>query len=346
MRATVGFILASAGVLALAACGNAGDAREGVRAVGSSTVYPFAVAVAEALARSHPELDAAFVESTGTSEGIVQFCAGAGVSTPDIVNASRRMTKAEFDACKANGVGEIIELQIGLDGIVFASARDGGIEMPLTAETIYRALAANPHGDPQTATTWSAIGRALPAAPIEVFGPPVTSGTRDVLRELVLKEGCRRDERTKLLEQSAPDRFERVCTDLRTDGAYAEQGERDDETVGKLAGNSGALAIFGYSYFEENTDTVKAMSVDGVAPTYETIANGQYPAARPIYIYVKAAHLDLVAGLRPYLGQWAENWGEDGLLTGIGLIAASKRAQAANLRAIENLEPMNAALLR
>jgi phosphate transport system substrate-binding protein len=322
------------------------DDREGVRAVGSSTVYPFASAVAEELAKNHPDLDAAFVLSTGTSEGIRLFCEGVGLSTPDIVNASRRMTKAEYDKCQANGVGEIIELQIGLDGIVFASARDGGISLELTPQTIYEAIAAHPYGVAQDAKTWTAVDGSLPAEPIEIYGPPPSSGTRDALQELVLKTGCQADGRLGGMKLAEPERFNSLCTELRTDGAYVAQGEHDDRTVAQLPDNPEALAIFGYSYFEENADKVKAMPVDGIEPTYETIASGRYPAARPLYLYVKKAHLDMVPGLRPYLEQWARSWGKGGPLTRIGLVAASERMQAVNRRAIANLEPMDAALLQ
>lgn len=334
-------------MMGLAGCGAMGsDDREGVRAVGSSTVYPFAAAVAEELAKTNPDLDAAFVLSTGTSEGIRLFCEGIGLSTPDIVNASRRMTKAEYDKCQANGVGEIIELQIGLDGIVFASAREGGISMELTPQVIYEALAAKPYGEAQAARTWASVDGSLPARPIEIYGPPPSSGTRDALQELVLKTGCRADGRLGGMALAEPERFDAVCTELRTDGAYVEQGEHDDRTVAKLPANPEALAIFGYSYFEENADKVKAMPVGGIEPTYETIASGRYPAARPLYLYVKKAHLDMVPGLRPYLEQWVRSWGEDGPLTRIGLVAASERMQALNRRAIAELEPMNARLLR
>lgn len=347
MRLAFGIGAALACALGLAGCGSMGsEDREGARAVGSSTVYPFAAAVAEQLAKTHPDLDAAFVLSTGTSQGIRLFCDGVGLSTPDIVNASRRMTKTEYERCQANGVGEIIELQIGLDGIVFASARDGGIELQLTPQMIYEALAARPYGEAQTASSWSSVDASLPGAPIEIYGPPPSSGTRDALQELVLKAGCRTNGRLGGAALSEPERFDSVCTELRTDGAYVEQGEHDDRTVAKLPANPEALAIFGYSYFEENADKIKAMPVDGIEPTYETIASGRYPAARPLYLYVKKAHLDMVPGLRPYLEQWARSWGEDGPLTRIGLVAASERMQALNRGAINELTPMNAAMLR
>jgi phosphate transport system substrate-binding protein len=347
MRRAFGIGLALTCALGLASCGSMGsEDRECARAVGSSTVYPFAAAVAEDLAKIYPDLDAAFVLSTGTSEGIRLFCEGVGLSTPDIINASRQMTKAEYQRCQANGVGEIIELQIGLDGIVFASARDGGISLQLTPQMIYEALAARPYGEGLPARTWASVDGSLPARPIEIYGPPPSSGTRDALKELVLKTGCLANGRLGGMKLAEPERFETVCTELRTDGAYVEQGEHDDMTVAKLPANPEALAIFGYSYFEENADKIKAMPVGGIEPTYDTIASGRYPAARPLYLYVKTAHLDMVPGLRPYLEQWAKSWGEDGPLTRIGLVAASERMQALNRRAIAELAPMNAAVLR
>lgn len=341
MRLWVHLCLAASSALALCACDALGSAdREGVRAVGSSTVYPFAVAVAEALATAQPELDAATVESVGSGEGIRQFCAGDGLDTPDIANASRRMTKAEFETCQANGVTEIIELLVGLDGIVFASASQGGLSMPLTAQLVYRALAQAPYDARQTAGEWSDLAPSLPRKPILIYGPPATSGTRDALKELVLKPGCQAESRMAALGKAEPDRFESVCTTVREDGAYVEQGERDELIVAKVAENPDALAIFGYSYFEENTDKVKALPVGGIEPTYETIANGQYPVVRPLYVYVKKSHIDRVAGLRPYLEQWSRSWGRDGPLARHGLVAASDKVQANNGEALETLEPM------
>lgn len=344
MRFPLMLALASAGVLGLSACGSSAD--DAVRVVGSSTVYPFAVAVADAATKADPSAPRALVESTGTGGGIKQFCAGVDSGSPDVANASRRMTKAEFDECAKNGVTEIVELQVGLDGIVFASARDGGLTMNLTPRIVYEALAANPYGEPQKAAKWSEVDPSLPAQPIQVYGPPTSSGTRDALKEQLLLKGCLEDSRMSGLDMTDPAKAEKLCSELRTDGAYIDQGEQDELTVEKVIGNRQALAIFGYSYFEENSDKVQALSIDGIAPSYETIASGQYPGARPLYIYVKKAHLEGKPALKAYLDQWAASWGKDGALTRIGLVAASERTLARNTELLASLEPMTGDGLR
>ncbi len=345
MRFRLMLSLVGPSMLALSAC-NSGGTAEAVRVVGSSTVYPFAVAVAEAAAKADPGTPRALVESTGTGDGIEQFCAGAETGTPDIVNASRRMTRVEFDECAKNGVTEIVELQVGLDGIVFASARDGGLTMNLTPRIVYEALAANPYGETQDAADWSDIDGSLPGQAIQVYGPPTSSGTRDALKELLLMKGCLADSRMSGLEMTDAARADKLCSELRPDGAYIDQGEQDELTVEKVIGNRQALAILGYSYFEEHADTVRALSIDGIEPTYETIASGQYPAARPLYVYVKKAHIESTPGLKAYLDQWAASWGKDGPLTRIGLVAASDRALARNTELLASLEPMTGDGLR
>ncbi|OYW47039.1 MAG: phosphate ABC transporter substrate-binding protein [Sphingomonadales bacterium 32-68-7] len=342
MRRLTTIWLASGLALALAACGGSEqpEVREGVRAVGSSTVYPFAVAVAEELKKSNPDLALATIESTGTGEGVEQFCAGSGLETPDIVNASRRMTKAEFDACRANGVTEIVEIQVGLDGIVFASARDEGVEMNLSPAIIYQAIAAKPFDRAQTAKKWSDIDPSLPGEDITVYGPPSTSGTRDALIELALHKGCASRSTFAALAESEPARYTEICGTLRSDSAYIDQGEQDEVIVRKVAGNEHALAIFGFSYVADYADRVKPLRVDGVEPTVETITNGTYPLARPLYIYVKKAHLASIPGLKPYLDQWVRSWGQGGALARIGLVPSHDDELAANAKAITDLPVM------
>lgn len=326
------FALAAMSAMALSACGGGEDeptAREGVLVSGSSTVYPFSQAVAEATMAANPDMAPIRVESTGTSDGIAAFCAGTGLDTPDIADASRRMTLAEFRGCQANGVTEIVELRVGTDGIVFVSSLDGGLSMNLTKPQIYRALAAEPYGDEQTATNWSDVDGSLPEQGIVVYGPPESSGTRTSLRELVLAQGCAADSRMGGLEISDAERFEEVCSTLRTDGAYLPQGEDDDLIVRKVANNPLALAVVGYSWFEENQTQVQAISIDGVAPDAESIGSGRYPASRPLYIYIKKAHLEQVAGLQAYIDQWVASWGPGGALEGIGLVVSPEADLAA-----------------
>jgi phosphate transport system substrate-binding protein len=222
----------------LAGCGGAQNAsRDQIRAVGSSTVYPFAKAVADSLAKSNTAIKSPVIESTGTGAGMKLFCAGVGVSHPDIENASRRMKKSEYEDCAKNGVDKIVEVQVGLDGIAFAEARAAS-GMALTPEDVYKALAANPYGKPNTAKTWKDVNPALRPMPILVYGPPSTSGTRDALKELILAKGCETDPAMKALKDSDKDKHERICTEVRSDGAYVDSGENDNLIVQKIEAES------------------------------------------------------------------------------------------------------------
>lgn len=328
-RTTITLALAA---LALAACDNAGGsggARTSIHAVGSSTVYPFAKLVAENFARANPDLRSPLIESTGTGNGIQLFCKGLGPNTPDIANASRRMKLTEFDTCVANKVDEIIEIQVGFDGIAFASAK-GGIMLSLTPEAVYKALAATPYGKPQTAKTWKDVDPSYPAIPIEVYGPPSTSGTRDALKELILEAGCRADPAMKALKQSDEAKYKQICTEVRDDGAYRDQGEQDNLIVQKISANPQAVGIFGYSYLEENLDKIQDLPMNGVPATYDNIASFKYPGARPLYIYVKKQHMRAIPGLSAFLEEWVKSWGEDGPLVKIGMVAMPPELMAAN----------------
>jgi phosphate transport system substrate-binding protein len=339
--------LAILGSVALAACGGGATegTRDSIRAVGSSTVFPFAKVVAENFARSNTDFRSPIIESTGTGGGIELFCQGIGANTPDIANASRRMKASEFEECQANGVTEITEIQVGLDGIAFASAQ-GGIDMNLTPQIVYRALAARPNGEAQTAKTWRDVDPSLPDKPILVYGPPSTSGTRDALKELVLIPGCEASAEMKALKDSDEDRHEQLCTELRSDGAYVDQGEQDNLIVQKIEGNADAIGVFGYSYLEENLDKVQGLAMNGVEPTYENIASFAYPGARPLFIYVKNAHLDAIRGLREFVGEWARSWGKDGPLAAVGLVANPDDVAAASQAAATQFRALTAADLK
>lgn len=350
MKTTLAILAAATASLALSACGTqggggAGGARESIRAVGSSTVFPFAKAVAESMTRSNPQFKAPVIESTGTGGGIKLFCSGVGPSTPDIANASRRMKADEFKSCQANGVKDVIEIQVGLDGLAFAAAK-GGIMMNLSAETVYKALAANPYGKPQTAKTWKDVDPSLPAEPILVYGPPSTSGTRDALKELVLEKGCGKDPKFKAMKDSDKEQYEKVCTEVRSDGAYVDQGEQDNLIVQKIESNPRAVGVFGYSYLEENADKLQALTVDGVAPTYENISTFKYPEARPLFIYVKKAHLDAIPGLKEYLAEWVKLWSNDGPLAKIGLIPSPADVAANNAKIASEFTLLDAGQLK
>lgn len=341
MKLTSKIAFAALSSLALAACGGAGTGgtRDTVRVVGSSTVFPFAKKVGELFAQGNPTLKAPLIESTGSGAGINLFCAGLGPSTPDVANASRRMKAGEFETCKANGVTDVVELQIGLDGLVFASA-NGGIMMNLTPEIVYRAIAARPFGQEQTAQTWADVDPSLPAEPILVYGPPSTSGTRDSLKELILEVGCTTNAEMAALKDSDKERYEQLCTEVRGDGKYVDQGEQDNLIVQKISGNPRAVGVFGYSFLEENSGKVQGLPINGSAPTYENVTAGTYPAAREMFIYVKKAHVEAIPGLREFVAQWAQSWGRDGPLTRIGLIASRDDVIEANRTAASQLTVM------
>lgn len=349
MTKTFKFALAAASALALAACGGndagGGAARDQIKAVGSSTVYPFAKAVSETFTRSNPDFKSPIIESTGTGGGMKLFCAGVGPQTPDIANASRRMKASEFETCQQNGVNEVIEIQVGLDGIALASAK-GGITMNLTPKMVYEALAASPYGGEQTNQTWSDVDPSLPNQPILVYGPPSTSGTRDALKELILEVGCDTNPEMEALKDSDKDRHAQLCTEVRSDGRYVDQGEQDNLIVQKIEGNPNAVGIFGYSYLEENIDKVQGLNMNGVAPTYENIANFEYPGARPLYVYVKKAHLEAIPGLKAFLAQWTKMWDRDGELAKIGLVANPADAMARATSAATNYDTLEASELK
>ena len=348
MKPIKSFAFLAISALALAACDNTGGAgatRDSVRVVGSSTVFPFAKKVGELFAQANPGFKAPLIESTGTGGGINLFCSGVGPSTPDIVNASRRMKASEFADCRANGVEEVIELQVGLDGLVFASA-NGGIRMNLTPEIVYEAIAARPYGKEQTAQTWADVDPSLPAEPILVYGPPSTSGTRDSLKELILEVGCQSDPAMAALKESNEDEYDKVCTEVRSDGKYVDQGEQDNLIVQKISGNPQAVGIFGYSFLEENAGKVQGLPINGAEPTYENVSSGRYDAAREMFIYVKKAHLDAIPGLKQFIAEWTRNWGPGGALTRIGLIASPADKLAANEKAASDMTVMDGSALK
>ena len=344
IRATTMMIAVAIG---LSGCTGAGDdaVRDHISVVGSSTVFPFTTAVAEQFVRRTPDAAAPVVESTGTGGGINLFCKGLGVRFPDVADASRRMKPDEFATCHRNGVDAIMEIQIGIDGVAFAEAVNGP-KLRLTPADVFRALAAAPMHRRNTARTWHEVNSALPAVPITVYGPPATSGTRDALAELILARGCEavmpemartRDTATQI--------FKQTCTRIRDDGAYVDAGENDNLIVQKLQANPQAVGIFGYSYLEANKDKLVGVPIDGIAPTYETIASGAYPGSRPLYLYVKALHLKAIPGLARFLDIYAESWGPDGPMIRRGLIAAPQGVRDASARIIRDRIPLDPAAL-
>ena len=343
--------LSAIALIALAGCDdNGGSASSGVRdqirAVGSSTVYPFATAVAEQYVNKNPGAKSPIIESTGTGAGMKLFCGGIGAAFPDIVNASRRMKKSEYDTCAKNKVTDIVEIQVGLDGIAFAEAKSGP-KLALTPRTLYAALAANPFGKPQIAKTWKDIDPALPAVAIKVYGPPSTSGTRDALAELILTKGCNSDPAMAALEESDADAHKKTCTTIREDGAFVDAGENDNLIVQKLIADPQAVGVFGFSFLEENGDKIVGNTIAGITPTYATISDFSYPGARPLFIYVKSAHLNVIKGLKDYIGEFASAWGPDGYLkTKHGMVVAPADVRTASAQQVKDLKPLDATTLK
>ncbi|MFM6931514.1 MAG: substrate-binding domain-containing protein [Novosphingobium sp.] len=344
-KSTLAFTAAVSAAALLSACGGGqGGSRDQVRAVGSSTVLPFAKLVSEEFAKGGT-FKAPIIEGNGTGGGMKLFCAGVGAQYPDIEDASRRIKKSEFDDCVKNGVKDIAEIQVGLDGIAFAEAKEGP-GMKLTPTDVYKALAANPFGKPNTAKTWADVNPALPAIPILVYGPPSTSGTRDALAELILTKGCDSDAAMKALKESDKDAHKKTCTEVREDGAYVDSGEADNLIVQKIAANPKAIGIFGFSFLEENMDKLKGITMGGVQPTYASISDFSYPGARPLYIYVKLAHLNAIPGLKEFVAAWAKSWGPDGLLKGKGMVISTEEVRNKNAELAAKLAPMDASDLK
>ena len=334
------FAIIAMATLALAGCenqadGGGGGSRDQLRIVGSSTVFPFAKAVSEQFVSSG-SYKAPVIESTGTGAGMSLFCSGVGADTPDIEDASRRMKASEFELCQTNGVTDIVEITIGIDGIAVAQSKDGP-SFALTPEQIYKAIAAKPFGKENSYKKWSDIDPSLPSTPISVYGPPSTSGTRDALTELIMEVGCKTDPATKALKDSNKDEYEAICHEIRTDGPYLDAGENDNLIVQKLKSNPNAVGIFGYSFLEENLDTVRGIAISGVTPTYDAIASGEYPGARPLYIYVKKQHVGVIPGIQEFVTEFVNAGGRDGYLVKAGLIASPDATRTKMMEAAKNL---------
>ncbi len=313
-------------------------ARDQIRIVGSSTVYPFTTAVAESFAKA-TGMKTPIVESTGTGGGVKLFCEGAGDDTPDFVNASRPFKKSEFETCQKNGVTDIVEVKIGFDGLTIANAA-AGPDANFTKQQIFLALAKQvPDKDGKLIDNpykmWNEIDPSLPAEKIEVLGPPPTSGTRDSFAEVVMKAGASKFEPLAAMEKADAKAFEAVWKAIRNDGPYVEAGENDNLIVQKLEANPTAFGVFGYSFLEANEGKIKAASVEGNKPTYETISSGDYKVSRPLFIYVKKQHVGQVPGMAEFLAEFtnAKAIGDDGYLADKGLIplpAEQAAASAAN----------------
>ncbi len=333
-----------AGLVALSWSADA-VARDQIRIVGSSTVFPFSTAVAEEFGRT-TKFKTPIVESTGTGGGIKLFCSGVGVQNPDIANASRRIKDSEVEQCAKNGVTEITEVKIGFDGIVFANAKKNPASN-FTLKQIWLALAkevpvngqyvANPY------KTWNDVDSSLPKTKIEVYGPPPTSGTRDAFVELAMEVGCQAFPEVKALKKEDEKKFKALCHTVREDGAYIEAGENDNLIVQKLQANPNSFGIFGFSFLDQNGDVIQGSNIEGVQPTFENIAAGKYGVSRSIYFYVKNAHVKSVPGIKEFIKEFTSEkaWGESGYLADKGLIplpAAVRATVAAEVNALTPLK--------
>ena len=367
-------LITFAGLIALA---SGVGAREYISIVGSSTVYPFTTVVAERYGRStggHTPK----VESTGTGGGMKLFCAGIGVAYPDATNASRQIKQSEIDLCKANGVNEVVELKVGYDGIVLGNSREG-LQFELSTRDIFLALGKQvPGADGKLIdnpyTHWQQINAELPDLPIAVYGPPPTSGTRDAFVELAMENGAKSFDTLADLSRAETESeitaamsavglpyeiisqylmargesptgeglFAAVAHSLREDGVFIEAGENDNLIVQKLQSNPNALGIFGFSFLDQNNDQVRGSLIDGVAPDFDAIAGGEYSVSRPLYLYIKAAHVGVVPGLDDFIAEYtSENaWGEDGYLSDKGLIPLGKEERLIYTENAANLNPI------
>jgi phosphate transport system substrate-binding protein len=335
---------AVAATFTLVGAAHAQSARDYISIVGSSTVYPFTTAVAEQFGKANASFKTPKVESTGTGGGFKLFCGGVGVEFPDLSNASRAVKKSEIENCAKNGVKEIVEIKVGFDGIVVAGSKKNE-RLSLAIKDLWLALAkqvpepgtgklvANPF------KTWKEVNPDLPAKKIEVLGPPPTSGTRDAFVELVMDVGCEEFPAVKALDKKEA---KTVCQTIREDGAYIEAGENDNLIVNKLVANPDALGIFGYSFLEQNLDKIQGETIDGVAPTFENIADGKYPVSRPLFIYVKKAHVGVIPGMKEFVAEYVSDraMGDEGYLADKGLIPlpTDQRKQVADNA--KNLKPL------
>ena len=325
------FAIAAVATLALSAAAHA--QRDQIRVVGSSTVYPFTTKAAEQFGKT-TKFKTPVIESTGTGGGFKLFCAGVGPQHPDLTNASRAIKQSEQETCAKNGVTDITEVKVGFDGIVIASKK-GAAPLKLTRRHVYLALAKNIPGSngkmaPNPYKTWNQIDKSLPNRKIEVLGPPPTSGTRDAFVELVMEEGCSTFPAIKAAKKDDEDWFKQACHTIREDGAFIPAGENDNLIVQKLVSNPNALGIFGYSVLEENEDKIQGSLIDGVVPTFENIASGKYPVSRPLFVYVKNAHVGVIPGISEFVAEYTSDkaMGQEGYLADIGLIPLPKNELA------------------
>lgn len=322
--------------------------RDHIMIVGSSTVFPFSKVVAERFALK-TGISAPKVEPTGTGGGFKEFCKGVGVSTPDIANASRRIKESEYTSCQNNGVKDVVEVLIGYDGIVLGQSVEGKA-MSLSLRDVFLALAKkvpDPKGSEELVDnpykTWKDVNPELPATDINVMGPPPTSGTRDAFVELAMEGGCKEFDWIAQLKSSDKSRYKAICHGIREDGRFVEAGENDNLIVRKLAEQPNSLGIFGFSFLDQNADTIRGLEVGGEKPTFDSIADGSYVVSRPLYFYVKKAHVGVIPGMDKFLAEFTSEraMGDEGYLTDKGMIPLDRSKRKEVAKTVENLEPMS-----
>ena len=322
-------------------------ARDYISIAGSSTVLPFATIVAERLGRNVNQ-KTPVVESGGSSVGKKGVCDGIGTEFIDIGNASSRMKPAELEYCDKNGV-KITEIKVGYDGIVVANSKKADrlkisladLGKALTAQVpVNGQMVANPY------KTWKDVNSSLPALEIRVYGPPTTSGTRASFAEIVNEKAyCGKDADAKAALKAAGKKA-KTCRAMRTDGAYVEAGEQDNLIVQKLQEDTGAFGIFGFSYLDQNSDTLQGAELSGVVPTFEAIADGKYKASRALFFYVKHQHIGVVPGIEAYMTEWTKHWGDDGILADAGMIPMPQAERDEMASRMKNLPVLVAADLK
>ncbi|MEJ2454915.1 MAG: PstS family phosphate ABC transporter substrate-binding protein [Candidatus Thiodiazotropha sp.] len=343
-------LISAAVALSLTGFAGMASARDYISIVGSSTVYPFATVVAEQFGKT-TQFKTPKIESTGSGGGLKLFCAGVGVEHPDITNASRRIKSSEVERCDKNGVKDIVEVKVGYDGIALANSKEAP-QFKVTRKDLFLALAKQVP-DPKDPTsgklvdnpynTWKQVNADLPDMTIEVLGPPPTSGTRDAFAELAMEGGCKKIDWIKAMKKKDKKMYKSICHTVREDGKYIEAGENDNLIVQKLEANPNALGIFGFSFLDQNSDKVQGSLIDGEAPTFEKIADGSYPVSRPLFFYVKKAHVGKIPGINEYLAEFTSEkaWGDEGYLADKGLIpmpAEERKAFKSDVESMKSLK--------
>ena len=335
--------LAAAAIATITISGMA-QARDQIRILGSSTVFPFATKVVEEFGKT-TRFKTPIIESTGSGGGLKLFCAGVGVGHPDITAASRRIKKSEVKRCAQNGVTAITEVQIGFDGIVLANSKKAQ-RITLSLKDVFLALAKevpvngklvkNPY------TTWKQVNATLPDIKIEVLGPPPTSGTRDAFVELAMEGGAKKIAMLAAMRKKDKKGFKRIAHAIREDGDFIEAGENDNLIVQKLEANPAALGIFGFSFLDQNKDKVQGSLINGVQPTFDNIAGGKYPVSRSLYFYVKNAHVGKIPGIEAFVKEFTSEkaWGDTGYFSDKGLIPLPRKDRRAMSKSARSMKPL------